>query len=260
MAYERTLVRVRERSFLEVLDLATVVVRERPIALGIAAALGIAPASALNAWLTSDPDFPLSLFALLVLVEAPWVTAPLTLVLGDLMFGQRPRAGRSLSRLLRALPAMLVFQLLLRAVLIVTFFGIALLPTRLAFLNEVILLERDRWWRAPGRSARLCARRGGDLFGQWLATLAYGAAFVVCFWIGTGKILEALTTGDLTWERPGWSNVYDARFQVGLWLAIAFFAVARFLTYIDHRIRKEGWEVELRLGDAGRALEEAEAW
>ena len=64
----------------------------------------------------------------------------------------------------------------------------------------------------------------------------------------------------MTWEEPGWGDLYGVRFQLALWLAIAFFAVARFLTYIDHRIRKEGWEIKLRLQNVGRALEETQAW
>jgi hypothetical protein len=45
------------------------------------------------------------------------------------------------------------------------------------------------------------------------------------------------------------------RFQLGVWIAIAFFAVGRFLIYLDERIRGEGWEVRLRLQSAIRELE-----
>ena len=121
------------------------------------------------------------------------------------------------------------------------------------FLNEVILLERGpsggRSWAAARSSATAAA---GDLFVQWLAQLFFGAMFIVCFWFGTGMAVSALLTSEMTWEEPGWGDLYGVRFQVALWLAIAFFTVARFLTYIDHRIRKEGWEIELRLQDVAR--------
>ena len=42
-------------------------------------------------------------------------------------------------------------------------------------------------------------------------------------------------------------------FQAGVWLAIAYFGVVRFLSYIDRRIRLEGWEIELRFKAVGRA-------
>jgi hypothetical protein len=260
MAYDRMLVQVRERTFLEVLDLALLVVRHRPWTLGLAALAGIAPFAALNAWITSDPEFPLPAFVLLVLMETPWATAPLTAVLGGLMFGQRPTVGGLLGRLLRSFPALFVFQFLLRAILVVTFFLYPLIPSRLIFLNEVIVLEQGSWWKALGRSFQLCARRGGDLFAQWLGQVFFGAVFVACFWLGTGAALRALTTSELTWDRPAWGDVYGVRAQLALWLAIVFFAVARFLTYIDHRTRKEGWEIKNRLGDVGRTLEEDQAW
>jgi hypothetical protein len=35
--------------------------------------------------------------------------------------------------------------------------------------------------------------------------------------------------------------------QVVAWLVVGYFTVARFLSYLDQRIRNEGWEVELLL-------------
>jgi hypothetical protein len=260
MAYEHTLVQIRERSFLEVHDLALVVLRNRPVPIGVAALVGVAPAAALNAWLASDPEFPLPLFALLVLLEIPPATAPLTMVLGGLMFGQRPSAGQVLLRLLRAGPALFVYQFLLRGFLSMTVLLYPVIPSKLVFLNEVILLERVPFWQTLRRCETMCARRSGDLFAQWLAQLFFAAMFVLCFWLGTGVALSALTTSELTWEQPGWGSLYDLRFQLTIWLTIVYLTVARFLTYIDHRIRKEGWEIELRLGDVARTIEEARAW
>jgi hypothetical protein len=260
LAFERTLIQIRERTFLDVLDLALVVVRDRPLTLGLAALAGIAPFALFDALVSLAPEFPPFLLLGLVYLQAPWATAPLTIVLGDLMFGRKPAFGRGIMTLLRASPSLFLHQFVLRLLVILVPFVIPLIPAFFLFLNEVILLERDRWWRAPGRSARLSARRGSDLFGQWWAQLSFGAVFVACFWYGTGKVVQAMTSSELTWDVPEWSDLNSIRLQVGLWLAVAFFAVARFLTYIDHRIRKEGWGVELRLRDVGRALEEAETW
>src|SRR5947209_4736789 len=122
MALDRTLVQIRERSFLDVLDLALVVVRNRPWTLGLAAVAGIAPFAALNAWLTSDGALSPLFYAIYVFLEVPWATAPLSAVLGDLMFGQRTRPGQVFGRLLRALPALFAYQFLLRNLLTWTFF------------------------------------------------------------------------------------------------------------------------------------------
>ncbi len=257
---DRTLVEIRERSYLEVLDLALVVVRQWPLTLGLAAMVGIAPCAVFNAWLLSDPEMPVGMLIYLLVLEAPWATAPLTVVLGGLMFGERPTMGQVVRTLARSFPSMFLFQFLVRAILMVTFFFYFLVPTRLAFVDEVILLERGKWWSAARRSAALCGRRGGELFGQWLAQLVFGGWFVLCFWVGSGQLVQALTSTELTWDEPGWSDLRGIRASLGLWLTIAFFGVARFLGYIDQRIRQEGWEVELRLREVGRSLEDPRRW
>jgi hypothetical protein len=260
LADDRTLIQIRERSFLDLLDLALVVVRRRPVPLGLAALAGVVPCAALNAWFTADPEFPLMGYLGLLLIEAPWATAPLTVVLGGLMFGDRPPAARVLRTLAAGLPAMFFYQLIIRSLLTVSVFFYPVLPARLAFLDEVILLERGKALAVVKRCSTLTGNRGGDFFGQWMAQVFFGALFVICFWFGTGAVVASLTTSELTWDEPGWGDLYGFRCQFAVWLAISFFGVARFLTYIDQRIRLEGWEVKLRLQAVGRALEEASRW
>jgi hypothetical protein len=193
-------------------------------------------------------------------MEAPWATAPLTVVLGGLMFGDRPPAARVLRTLAAGLPAMVFYQLIVRGLLTGSVLLYPLVPSRLAFLNEVILLERGKALAAVKRCSTLTGNRGGDFFGQWLAQAFFGLLFVVCFWFGTGAVVTSLTTSELTWDEPGWGDLYGFRCQFAVWLAVCFFGVARFLTYIDQRIRLEGWELKLRLQAVGRALEEASRW
>lgn len=260
MATDRPLIRVRERGFLDLFDLAFVVIRRRPRALAVASLAGVLPWAALNGWLLSDPEFPLAVYPFLLVMEAPWASAPLTVVLGGLMFGERPTAGRVAAAVARALPGLVLYQVVARGLLLVSVLFYPLVPSRLLFLNEVLLLERGRARSAGRRGAALCGPRGSDFFARWLAELVFGLAFVVCFWAGTGAILRTLTSNELTWESPGWKSFYSPRCQVGVWLAVLFFAVTRFLTYIDQRIRLEGWEVKLRLQAVGRSLEESSRW
>jgi hypothetical protein len=260
LAYERTLIQIRERSFLDLLDLALVVVRSRPRVILLAALVGIAPFAALNAYLTYDPEFAFVYYLGLLAVEAPLAMAPLTVVLGGLMFGERPSAARVARTVFQALPALIVYQVIVRALLVVSVIFYPVVPAKLAFMDEVILLERGRVGAALKRCSTLTGNRGGDFFGQWLAEVAFGFLFVAAFWFGTGAITNALTTAELTWDEAGWGDLYGFRMQLAVWLAITFFAVARFLTYIDQRIRLEGWEVKLRLQAVGRALGEASRW
>ena len=272
MATDRTLVQIRERGFLELLDLALVVVRRRPVALGLAALLGVAPWAALNAWLMRLGASPWAWVPLLAM-EAPWATAPLTVVIGNLMFGERPPAGRVLKVLLRALPPMLFYQGIVRGALLLTVVLAPMIPGKLGFLDEVILLERGRWRSTLKRSWQLSGEGWGDLIVQWVGLAAFGAMFVTAFrWAAEvlAQVLLRAVMGGSTWGTDAtnvgealmaWAvNLRDWRAQAAIWIVVSFAGVVRFLTYIDRRIRLEGWEVEMRLKHVGAAMEDAERW
>ena len=41
---------------------------------------------------------------------------------------------------------------------------------------------------------------------------------------------------------------------LAIWIVVGYFSVVRFLSYLDLRIRREGWEVELRMRAEGARL------
>jgi hypothetical protein len=256
--YDRTLIQIRERSFFDLFDLALLLVRSRPLTLGVTALCGVAPCAALNLWLFWDGSVSRAFWPALLFLEAPWATAPLTVVLGDLMFGMPLGAVKVTRRLLAAFPSLLLTQLLMRGILVVSVVGWPLLISSCAFLNEVILLERMRGFRAVGRVRTLARGFEGDLFLRFLAQVALGLIFALCFAAGARTITTTLVGDELTWYRPGVSDLGGLLFPAAVWLAIAFFGVVRFLWYLDRRIRLEGWELELRLKAAGAALETRE--
>jgi hypothetical protein len=256
MADPGTLIQIRERAYLELLDLALLVIRKRPWPLLMAAAGGIAPWVILNYWLMVDKEKPPTLWPLLFLMEAPWATAPLTIVLGDLMFGKVPGLRAVIGRLARALPTLVFVHLLVRSLLCLTIVLIRWISGRLWFASEVILLEQTAGIKALRRCGQLTSGRSGEFFAQWLGQLGFGLVFTLCFWSGTGLAIEALFHNEATWHRPLLADLGNWRFQLGAWIAIAFFAVARFFIYIDQRIRIEGWELRLRLQAAGRDVAE----
>jgi hypothetical protein len=274
LALDHTLIQIRERSYVDLLDLALVVIRNRPRAIGLAALAGALPFMALNWWLPRQLELPLAALLCLLPLETAWATAPLTIVLGDEMFGVRPTVRSVSRRLARAFPAMLASQLISRGFLWISVLlypsapGVSvftlvaagvlypLVPSRLGFLNEVVLLEHGKIPGIVKRCSALTGDRGGEFFGHWLVQILIGVAFAILFWFGVGSLLRALTTPQLTWDEPGVHDLNGLGFQCGVWLAIAFFGVVRFLAYIDQRIRLEGWEVKLRLQAVGLALEE----
>jgi hypothetical protein len=259
LAHDHTLIQIRERSYLDLLDLALVVIRRRPQEIGLAALAGAVPFVLLNAWLTYQIDVPIPLYLYLLLLESAWATMPLTVVMGDMMFGGRPSARSVCRRLARGLPGLFFYQFLIRGILMAIGILYPLVPSRLGFVNEVVLLEQGKIRGVVKRCSNLTGDRGAEFFGQWLAQIMIGATFVILFWFGVGSLVNTLTTSKMTWDDPSVRQAYSLRFQLGIWLAITFFGVVRFLSYIDQRIRLEGWEVKLRLQALGRALAEAKS-
>jgi len=272
---------IRERSYLDVLDLGLRVIRVYAWPLALAFGCGVVPAACLNHWLLADYaeyDFELGFpgrymwyMFMLVISEVPLVTAPVTLYLGEALFTERPRPGEIARRLWRSLPQLLFFQLFLRSLLIPLVFSWLLTSSSFEvfagvasffllivwsiyfvawpYLGEVILLERNPMRRkTPGqmttnrRRQKLHEGYSGELFSQWMGALGIGAllfvSFWLTFWLAGGMLLNE-------WE---WSGTpYTLCFPLALWLVVGYFAVVRFLGYIDLRIRREGWEVELMM-------------
>jgi hypothetical protein len=262
MINDRTLIQIRERSFLDLLDLSLYVVRARPVELGAAALAGIAPWAVINYRVLEEPGFPAWAWLLLLLFEAPWATAPICLVLGELMFLNPQDYRRTGRTLLRSIPAMILGHVLLRAVAALSVILYPAMPAQYAFLSEVILLERsdarDLGTRLTGlfkRCRELSKGFEGELLMRWFAQLALGGIFAVCFWMCAKSLGSTLIGEELTWYRPGMNDLGGILFQASVWIAVAFFAVYRYFAYVDRRIRLQGWELGMRLKAAARGLE-----
>jgi len=266
---DQTRVAIRERDLLEIMDLSLRVLRSAGPGLIASLVIGIAPFFLLNTWLLSGlvPSYieepPLEyllLLTLLVAWEMPLATAPATLYLGRVMFTDRPSLRQLAGDLWRSLPQLLLFQVFGRALLLPWGFTWFLLFAGWPYLNEVILLERNplqarhrgqlsSWQRAY----RLHMGFVGDLFARWLGSLAFGGVLLCAIWgalDGLGAVLfyeTEFSPADFTVFLP-----------LAAWLVVGYFAVVRFLCYLDLRIRREGWEVELLLraegARAGRRL------
>lgn len=268
MQFDNTRITIRERNFLDIMDLSLQVVREHARPLVLALAAGIVPFALLNIWLLgelvdsfleTDSNYGGSIagqmflyglmLAMLVILEMPLATAAGTLYIGKALFEQAPSARQISRDLCHSLPQLLLFQVLLRALLIpwvVTWFvPFAVWP----YLNEVILLERNPLRRPRrggmstfGRAANLHSASGGDQFGRWLASACFGITWMLALWLGLYYLRAQLTN---IWVPD--AALYLVYLQLAIWIVVGYFTVVRFLSYLDTRIRTEGWEVELRL-------------
>lgn len=270
MQLDRTRIAIRERSYLEIMDLALQVIRRHFIAWFVLAALGGTAAIALNMWIFPAEELAevygeeawVTLWGytivagFLTMFEMPLVAAPLTLFLGQALFVERPRAGTIAVDGLKSLPQLIFLQVIGRA-LVSVFCLTAVLPYIMwPYLSEVVLLERNplfgRKRQVPttlSRSGHLHSRNVGELTGRWLAALAIGALLVPAIWLGLW-IGVSLATG--VRAISVWQAVLLV--HVALWIVISYFVVVRFLSYLDLRIRTEGWEIELAMRAEGGRL------
>jgi hypothetical protein len=264
MQFDRNRIVIRERGWLDLLDLALRVTRAYALPLAASLAVGILPAMLFNAWLLSGlseaefdelvPRAYLVWMLVIVLVESPLVTAGATLYLGEAVFFARPGMRSIAGGFFRRLPQLLAFQAL-RAVFllpIVTWFvPFAVWP----YLNEVLLLERNPWRRRAGqlttfrRVTTLHRGSAGDLFLRWIAAAAFGAILVAALWL-TMQCLAGMLLAEWKWEGLCLTLYYP----LALWIVVGYFTVVRFLGYLDLRIRREGWEVELMMRAEGARL------
>ena len=99
------------------------------------------------------------------------------------------------------------------------------------------------------RSQVLHGGSRGSLFIRWLISLAVAAAttFGLLFTLG---YLRAML--DHTWDTDEvWTSIFV---PASMWIVVWFFTVVRYLSYLDLRIRREGWEVELQVRAAAQRL------
>jgi hypothetical protein len=264
MPLDSTHIVIRERGFAEIMDLALKVVRYHAGPLTLAGLVGVLPWAIVNGMLlnhlVSDLDIWddstsfLIVMTLVIAVQTPLATAPITLYLGQVTFLDQIDARRIVRDYFACLPQMLLHTLM-RAVLAITFLGLMLPYGFWPYMSELILLERNPLF--AGKAKRMTTRRrsrnlhrssGGDLFGHWLAALGVGALLAMALVGGLHLAASQLAGYQVTHRQlivyltPG-----------SIWAVVCFFAVVRFLSYLDLRIRREGWEVELKMrGEAAK--------
>ncbi len=257
MQLDQARIAIAERSWFEILDLALHVIRRHAGPLALAALAGIAPFALINHLLSTsglrDTDDPGPLFTrgywlmLLVMIEAPLATAPLTLYLGQALFVDRPSPRQIFRDYLSSLPQILLLQGVLRTILILPVLTWIVPYGVWPYLNEVILLERNPLTRSNGRistlarNASLHRASGGEFLGRAVGVLVMAPLLVFALTYTQKISLEWLLGVETT--PLGWLT----EFHAALWIVACYFTTARFLSYLDLRIRSEGWEVELLL-------------
>lgn len=275
MQFDNTRIAIRERDLLDVLDLSLQVIRAYIWPWLIAGVAGALPFALLNWWLlhklpmrSAGPDRALyvCLMVLLVAWETPLAGAPLTAYFGKALFIERPSARQVIREIAGSLPQLIVFQLLLRGLFFLPaiwlgeawwlMIFVAWIPfVSWPYLNEVILLERNPLARSRGRmsswqrSQNLHEGTRGAQLGRWMMSLLLGGLLTASL-AGLVWFLRGLFTNHWDYD----DSLWQFSVPVAMWIVAAFFTVARYLSYLDLRIRREGWEVELQIRAEGERL------
>ncbi len=239
-------VALRERTILEVVDLAVVFVSRHR-------------AAYLRTMLVAcTPGYVVAcLFGVYAGWEWAWVTAvllgsaaqaPFTILASRLVFEGGVRARDVVATALRAMPKVVVLrtgQLLgtLASTIALVVPGL-LAASAMLFVSEALLLERSSVGAAFGRSRRIAATH---------FDLAVGGVFMFAVVVGGAVLLgdvagRSIASDVLEFRAPpsifetggGWLPM------LGFWLVVPFLATARFFLYLDIRTRSEGWDVQTR--------------
>ncbi len=259
MNLDATHIAIRERSFSEILDLALRVGARHAGPLVLLWAIGVAPFAGLNYLLLHDAiggrEFDenaggyVFFFIMLLAVEAPLATAPMTLYLGQATFADRVSWRRLAADYFYSLPQLILFQVVLRALLALVVVTLIAPYVWWPYLSELILLERNPLVaRGDGRISTLRRSRnlhqgvGGELFARWIAASLVGTLIALSTAAGAAVLISQLTGITLS-ERAYLLYTLPA----AAWAVLGYLAVVRFLAYLDLRIRREGWEVELAM-------------
>jgi hypothetical protein len=248
---------VRERSLAEIVDLAVrfSLVLGAGLYVRLAACL-LLPSYALCFWLLHSEVSPV-LVGVLAVVLFSLLQLPFTVAAGRLMFSAQVSLTEVLSSSLR-----LLFRAsLARALALLLIAGgaslVILAPLAIAralYLGEVVVLEGAGAFSAYRRTTRITARRVPETFGVWLSLIAASAAFIALSHI----FASALSAEGLEIEAlPSvWSGMNLDAGIAGLFLSVPLVSSLRFLAYIDNRTRREGWDIQVRFLELGRALSE----
>jgi hypothetical protein len=281
---DKTTIAIRERGVLDTLDLSLHVLRVYGSPLAVAMTLGVIPLYVLNTllihWMGDTVDeevaFPFRFvwhLSVLVFLEAPLASIFATAYLGEAVFLERPRMGEIAVKVGKMFPRVVWCQILVRGVGLAwlvllavdrygefDFFLEGLVPGVLVayaaglrafrpFMNEIILLERNplrattkETMTVGKRSAMLHGPSSGDLFLRWVSSALIGILLLgsVC---GTLLVISGMFFH--AWGLSPF--MVQCCLPISMWIVAWFFTVFRFMSYLDVRIRQEGWEVELRL-------------
>ena len=96
--------------------------------------------------------------------------------------------------------------------------------------------------RSRDRARVLHRGQADDLIARAFVVVVVGGLLFTSIWLSMFVVrLVLVSRWELVFDRP----MYTLYYPLALWSVVGYLTVVRFLRYLDLRIRREGWEVEL---------------
>lgn len=267
---------IEPRSVAGCIDLAAAFYRVHASSFFRLTAIFAVPACALTYRLASNTDSALTLGLLVYFLVSPSLGAAVVAAAGPAVFGDPLSTRRALRLYLRNCVSLTFLQLLSR--MAIGFFScVGLLPglwlaVRYGFLAEIVLLERP----AAGterRIAELTRDMVQSLAVRGVVIVAFFACAVVSLFTLVDSASNVILGAPLLMNRASSLFAFEETLDLlvhdplavtallaVLWLVYPLARLAWFFCYLDVRIRKECWDLELDFRIEARRLAAAESF
>lgn len=229
-------------------------------------AAGVIASSSGTGWLWSG---------LLFVFVSPFLGAAVVAGAGHHVFGEEftvksalQNVGARLGTLALLLPAARIAY----GAVSVMCWGLLTVPvaTRYGFLSEVVILEQLRGYRIPTRCAEILRDMYADACGRYVAIagFAFGVSSILFILLDLGsqvlfgipvfaaKVSWAVAADDIL-NLLAYDPLLVGVLSATWWLVYPLARLAWFFCYLDARVRKEGWDVEIALRVEARRLAHA---
>jgi hypothetical protein len=200
---------------------------------------------------------------LLFFFGSPFLGTAIVAGAGHHVFGEDFTLGNALRHLRRRSGRLLLLLPLSQAILgglSLVCLGLLSIPfaARAGFLSEVVILEQLEGLRAGRRLAEILQNAHLEACGRYLAFAAFAALVSLILFLCVDLSSQFLLGVPIFLSRVSWAVAfedatnllsYDPLPVVVLastwWLVYPLARLAWFFSYLDARVRKEGWDVEI---------------
>lgn len=265
MRLEELQVEIKPRSTAEAVAIAARMVQHRPGPILTAWAFYTVGTAALGFLAIFVLQLHFLWVLTVVLLFAPLFSLPLITTVGHLVFSSRVSFGTVARATIRRGPLFLVLFVANR---LITLAGLALLVVpglylwrSSWFLGPIVLLEGSPLSASFRRGRRFAIGFHGRVMGHAFNAallLGYLTVSFVSLIHFLGSIVFGLSFAALA-ELPLLDGYYPFLAVIGFALAVPFVTVVWFFVYLDVRIRKEGWDLEIAFRSRAAMMERSHA-